>query len=70
MSPTLHNYESLEVTEHSNLLIQQMFIKTLLCAVVMQREVYSPLPWEKKQSLEKKRGANKVYWTKIALVKM
>lgn len=53
MFTTLHNYESLEVTEHTNLLIQQMFIKPHLCAMAMQREVYSLLPWTV-VSIEKK----------------
>lgn len=54
---TLHSCESLEVMEHTNLLIQQMFIKPFLCAVAMQGEVYCLLPWTK-QSIEKETRAN------------
>lgn len=63
--------------EHTNLLIQQIFIKPLLWSMAMQGKVYSLLPWTK-QSIEKGTGMEinslldkqKVYWTKIALVKM
>lgn len=48
---TRHNSESLEVMEHTNSLIEQMFVKPFLCAVTMQREVYSLLPWTA-QSIE------------------
>lgn len=42
---TLHDCEFVDVREHINLLIQQMFIKLLLCALAMQRELYSLFPW-------------------------
>lgn len=56
MYVAIHNYESVEIRECMNLLNQQIFIKPLLWAMTMQREVYLLLP-RMTQSIKKRKKA-------------